>query len=74
MHTKQPIPSDKLSLKHVTSPPKQKSRTTFRSSVVDSKKDEERTYSDEIGGGGGGELNTITTHGNIEEKLEPNLD
>jgi len=27
-----------------------------------------------MGGGGGEELQTITTRGNLEEKLEPNLD
>jgi len=27
-----------------------------------------------MGGGGGEELQTITTHGNLEEELEPNLD
>ncbi len=62
-----------VKLKHVTSPPKKKSRIIFRSSVADLEKDEEWTYSDEIGGGGGRELNAITTHGSIEEELEPNL-
>jgi hypothetical protein len=72
MHTKPPTQRDKLSPKHVTSPPKKKFRTTFRSSVVDSKENEEQTYLDEIGGRGG-KLNAIATQSNIEEKLEPNL-
>jgi hypothetical protein len=69
-----PKPRDRLSLEHVTSPPRKKYRTTFKSLVVDSKEDEECTYSNEIGGGGGEKFNTTTTQHNIEEELEPNLD
>jgi hypothetical protein len=42
--------------------------------VVDSKEDEERTYSNEIRGGGGEEFYITTTQGKIEEEPEPNLD
>ncbi len=34
----------------------------------------EQTCSNGMGCGGWEELQTITTHGNLEEKLEPNLD
>jgi hypothetical protein len=56
-----PTPRDRLSLKLVTSPPRKKSKTTFRSPIKDSKEDEEQTYSDEIRGGRGEELNVTTT-------------
>jgi hypothetical protein len=36
-----PTPWDRLNLELVTSPPKKKSITTFRSQVVDAKEDEE---------------------------------
>ncbi len=39
--TKLPTPWDRLNLELVTSPPKKKSITTFRSQVVDAKEDEE---------------------------------
>jgi hypothetical protein len=42
-----------LSPELVTSPPRNKSITTFGSQVVDSEEDEEQTCLDEIGGGGG---------------------
>jgi hypothetical protein len=42
--------------------------------VVDSKEDEEQTYSYDNGGGGGEELYATTTQGKIEEEPEPNLD
>jgi hypothetical protein len=57
----------------VTSPPRKKSRTTFRSHV-DLKEDEERTCSDETRGRGGKKLDATITKNNIQEKLEPNLD
>jgi hypothetical protein len=56
-----------LSLEPVTSSPRKKSRTIFESLIVDSKEDEERTYSDEIGGGGGEEFNVIATQDIIKE-------
>jgi len=40
MHTKSPTPRDRLSLELVTSPPTKKSKITFKSLVVDLKKDE----------------------------------
>jgi hypothetical protein len=42
-------------LKHelVTSPPRNKSMTTFGSLINDLEEDDERTYSNEIGGRGG---------------------
>jgi hypothetical protein len=52
-------PQDKLSFEPITSPPKKKSKTTFKLKVVDLEKDEERTYLDEMGGGGGKELQAI---------------
>ncbi len=48
MHTKLPMPKDKLSLKPITSPLRKKSNTTFGSLVYDSKEDEEQTCLDEI--------------------------
>jgi hypothetical protein len=68
-----PTPKD-MCFELVTSWPRKKSRTTFGSSVNDSKEDEEQTYLDEIGGGGGKELNATITHANIEEEPEPSLD
>jgi len=64
--TKLPTPRDKLSIEHVTLPPKKKSKTTFGSSLNDSKEDEERTCLDEIGGRGGQEFDATTTQGSIE--------
>jgi urease alpha subunit len=69
-----PTPRDMLSSEPITSPPRKKSRTTFKSLVVDSEEDDERIYSDEIRGGGGKEFDAITTQGNIKEEPEPNLD
>jgi hypothetical protein len=40
--------------------------TTFRSSLNDSKEDEERTYLDEIRGRGGEEFDATTMQGSIE--------
>jgi hypothetical protein len=54
--TKPPTPRDKLSPKLVTSPPRNKSKTIFGSSVNDLEKDEEQTYSNEIRGRGGESL------------------
>jgi hypothetical protein len=48
MRTELPTPRDKLSLEHVTSPPRKKSKTTFRSQFVDLKEDEEQTCLNEI--------------------------
>jgi hypothetical protein len=56
-----------LSLESVTSSPRKKSRTTFGSLIIDSKEDEEQTYSNEIGGGAREELNAITTQDIIKE-------
>jgi hypothetical protein len=61
MHTKSPTPRDRLSLELLTSPPRNKSGITFKSLVVDLKKDEKQTYLNEIGGGGGKKLNAIST-------------
>ncbi len=52
MYTWLPRPKDKLSLEPITSPPRNKFRTTFESLVNDSKEDEKWTCSDEITGGG----------------------
>jgi hypothetical protein len=69
------LPSkDKLSLELVSSPPKNKSISTFKSQVVDLEEDEEQTYSNEIRGGGEEKFYVTTTRGNIEEEPEPNLD
>ncbi len=73
MHTKLPMPKDKLSLKPITSPLRKKSNTTFGSLVYDSKEDEEQTCLDEIWGRGGEELGAIAMQGNIEGKPKPNL-
>lgn len=54
-------PRDMLSFKFFTSPLRKKIRITFKSSVVDSKEDEEQTCSYVIGGGGGGEIDATTT-------------
>jgi len=51
MCTKLPTPYDKLSTEHVSSPPKNKFRTILKVLIVDSKEDEERTYSNKMGGG-----------------------
>jgi hypothetical protein len=56
-----------LSIEPITSSLRKKSRTTFGSLIVDSKEDEERTYSDEIGGGAREELNAIATQDIIKE-------
>ncbi len=69
-----PTLRDRLSLKFVASPPRKKSRTTFKSQVVNSKEDEKRTCSDEMGGGGVEKLQTTVGQGNLEEEPEPNLD
>jgi hypothetical protein len=61
MHTKSPTPRDRLSLELLTSPPRNKSRITFKSLVADLKEDEKQTYLNEIGGGGGKKLNAIST-------------
>jgi hypothetical protein len=61
MHIQLPTPRDRLSPEHVTSPPRKKSITTFRSSINDLEKDEKQTCSNEIGGGGGEELNAKAT-------------
>jgi hypothetical protein len=74
MHTKPPTLKDRLSIELGTSPPRKKSKITFRSPTNDLEEDEERTCSDEIGGRGKEELDATTTQGNIEEKLKPNLD
>ncbi len=63
-----------LSLKPITSTPKKRYITTFRSYAIDLEEDEERTCLNGMGGGGGEELQTTITHGNLEEELEPNLD
>jgi len=57
---------DKLSLELVTLPSRKKSGITFGSLVIDSKEDEQWTYSNEIDSGGGKELNATATQGNIE--------
>ncbi len=67
-------PRDRLSPEHVTSPLKKKSKTTFGSSVNDSKKDKEQTYSNEIGSKGGKKLEAIATQGSIKGDLKPKLD
>jgi hypothetical protein len=54
MHTKPPTPKDMLSLEPITSPPRKKSKTTFGSSVNDSKK-----HLNEIEGRGGEKLDSI---------------
>jgi len=69
-----PTSRHKLSLEHVTSPPRKKSITTFGSPIVDLKEDKEGTYLDEIRVRGGEELYAIVTQGSIEEKPKPNLD
>jgi len=46
-------PRDKLSLEHVTSPPRKKSKIASKVQIVDSKEDEERTCLDKMGGGDG---------------------
>jgi hypothetical protein len=74
MCTKPPTLRDKLSLEHVTSSLKKKSRTTFESQVVNLEEDEEQICLDEIGGGGGEIFYATTTQGNIKKELEPNLD
>ncbi len=51
MHTQLPTLNDKLSRELVTSPPRKKSITTFRSQVIDLEEDEEQTCLDEMGGG-----------------------
>jgi hypothetical protein len=56
-----PTPKDMLNPEHVTSLPRKKSRTTFRSHVINLEEDEERTCSSEIGGGGGKKLYVTTT-------------
>ncbi len=43
------------------------SRTIFQSLTVDSKEDEEQTYSNEIQGGGGEKLDATTMQGNNRE-------
>jgi hypothetical protein len=74
MCTKPLTPWARLSPKRVTSPPRKKLKTTFKSQVVDSKEDEERTCLDKMGGGDGKKLQAIATQGNLEEESEPNLD
>ncbi len=61
-----PTPRDKLSFEPITSPPKKKSKTTFRLKVVDLEEDEERSYLDKMGSGGGQELQAIAMQGNLE--------
>jgi hypothetical protein len=73
MRTKLPTPRDRLSRKPITSPLRKKSRTTFRSPIVDLEEDGEQTCSNEIGGGGG-EFFCNNYISNIKEKLKPNLD
>jgi hypothetical protein len=53
-----PTPHDKLNLEPITSPPRKKSRTIFRSQVIDLEEDEEQSYSNKMGGGGEEELQT----------------
>jgi hypothetical protein len=53
MHIEPPTPRDRLRLAPVTSPPRKKSGTIFKSPINDSKEDEEQTYSSEIGSRGG---------------------
>ncbi len=69
-----PTLRDKLSHEPITSPPRNKSRITFGSSVNDLEEDGEWTCLDDIRGGGGEELDATITQGNIEEELKPNLD
>ncbi len=69
-----PYTKEQVKPEPITSPPRKKSRTTFGSLINDSKEDEEWTCSNEIGNGGGEEFDVTTMQGNIEEKLEPNLD
>jgi hypothetical protein len=52
---------DMLSLEHITSPLKKKSKTIFGSLVNDLEEDEERTCSNETRGTGGEELDAIVT-------------
>ncbi len=74
MCTKPLIPRDMLSLKLVASPPWKKSMTNFGWSIIDSEKDEARTYSHEIGGRGGEKLDATIMQSNIKEEPKPNLD
>jgi hypothetical protein len=69
-----PTPRDRLSLEHVISLPRNKSRTIFGSPVNDSKEDEKQTCLDEIIGGGEKKLDATATKGNNEKEHEPNLD
>ncbi len=73
MRTKPPTLRDKLSLEHVISPPRKKSRTTFGSLVNDLEANEEWTCSNEIKSKGGEDFDAIVMQCNIEEKLESNL-
>ncbi len=61
------------SCEHVTSPPRKKSRIAYRVQIVDSEEDEERTCWKEMGGGDDGKLQA-TTHANLEEEPEVNID
>ncbi len=52
-------PRDKLSLEPITSPPRNKSISTIKSEVIDSKEDEEQNFSNEMGNEGGKKLQAI---------------
>jgi hypothetical protein len=41
MHIEPPTPKDMLNIKPITSPPRKKYKTTFRSHVIDLEEDEE---------------------------------
>jgi len=56
-----------LSLEPIISPLKKYSITTFMSHVINSKEDEEQTYSNGIGGGGGNKLQVVVIRGNLKE-------
>ncbi len=68
-----PTQRDKLSPEPITSPLRNKSRTTFGSTINDSKKDEDWTYLNDIKGRGGRKFHAIATQSSIEEEPEPNL-
>lgn len=74
MCTKLPTPYDKLSTEPINSPPKNKFRTILKVLIVDSKEDEERTYSNKMGGGDSEEFEAIAMWDNLEEEPKPNLD
>lgn len=67
------MPWSRLSLEHVTSPPRKKSRHHSKVLIVESKDDKKKTHSEEMGGGNDEEFQATTTHANYKEEPNVNL-